>query len=106
MRLFHPRLPWYIDIQQSHPNGVTVYDIFSQMNQQLHQPIQSKHYWNEDLGELDRSSISDAYQARCKGDLRLLATGVLKVDFLGKKPIFEGLTRASKGLWEIKTAKV
>lgn len=106
MRLFHPRLPWYIDIQQSHPNGVTVYDVFSQMNQQLHLPIQGKHYWTEDLGESDRSSISAAYQARCKGDPRQITTGVLRVDFLGKKPIFEGLTRGSKGLWEIKTAKV
>ena len=105
LRLFHPRLPWYIDIQQSHPNGVTVYDVFSQMNQQLHQPIQGKHFWNEDLAESDRSSISAAFQARCKGDPRKIASGVLRVDFLGKKPIFEGLSRSSKGLWEIKTAK-
>ena len=94
MRLFHPRLPWYIDIQQSHPNGVTVYDVFSQMNQQLHLPIQGKHYWNEDLGESDRSSISAAYQARCNGDTKRMTTGVLRVDFLGKKFIFEGLTRS------------
>ncbi|KAF8805020.1 hypothetical protein BYT27DRAFT_7225080 [Phlegmacium glaucopus] len=105
IRLFHPRLPWYIDIHQSHPNGVTVYDVFTQMNQQLHIPIQGKHYWTEDLGESDRTLISAAFQARCKGDPGQITTGVLRVDFLGKKPIFEGLVRSSKGLWEIKTTK-
>jgi len=105
MRLFHPRLPWYIDIQQSHPNGVTIYDIFSQMNQQLHFPIQGKHYWTEELSDADRTAISAAYQSRCKGDPRQCSIGVLRVDFLGKRPIFEGLARGSRGLWEIKTSK-
>ncbi|KAF8148081.1 hypothetical protein B0H34DRAFT_738223 [Crassisporium funariophilum] len=106
MRLYHPRLPWYIDIHQSHPNGVTVYDIFSQINRQLHTPIHGRHYWNEELGDSERAGISSAFQERCRGDPGMVSLGVMQVDFLGKKCVFEGLVRGAKGLWEIKTGKV
>ncbi|TFK31661.1 hypothetical protein BDQ12DRAFT_693750 [Crucibulum laeve] len=30
LRIMHPKLPWYIDIQASHSEGITVYDVLSQ----------------------------------------------------------------------------
>ena len=39
MRIYHPLLPWYIDVHQSHTNGITVLDVLTQIWQQLHTPI-------------------------------------------------------------------
>jgi hypothetical protein len=102
MRIYHQRLPWYIDIQQTHPNGVTVYDIFNQMNVQLHASIHGRHFWNEDLGESDRNTITVAFQNRVKDEV-MISRGILQVDFLGKKFVFQGLVRGTKGMWEMKT---
>ncbi|KAF8960502.1 hypothetical protein BDZ97DRAFT_1833170 [Flammula alnicola] len=89
LRLFHPRLPWYIDVHQSHPNGVTIFDIFSQMTAQLHTPIHGRHYWNEALSATDRE---------CRMNTHLIPNGVLQVDFLGDKSVFQGLSRGPRGL--------
>lgn len=105
MRLYHPKLPWYIDIHQSHPNGVTVFDILVQMHMQLMTQIQGRHYWNEELQEEDRAKIAAAFQARCDGDAQEAANGVRQIDFLGRKVLFEGLSRGKNGMWEIKTQK-
>src|SRR6266542_292383 len=102
LRLVHPRLPWYIDIHQVHPNGVTVLDLLAQMHVQLHAQIQPRHFYNEELTDADRAEITKAFHARCKGDTLVMAKGILQVDFLGHKVVFEGLSRATKGLWEIK----
>ncbi|KAJ3575508.1 hypothetical protein NP233_g1043 [Leucocoprinus birnbaumii] len=64
LRLFHPRLPWYIDIHQSHPNGITVGDILTQLWTQLEQQILPRHYWNDVLNEKDRKDIGKAYKRR------------------------------------------
>jgi hypothetical protein len=106
LRLYHPRLPWYIDIYQSHPNGVTVFDILTQMHEQLMQQITGRHYWNEELEDVDRAKLGAAFQDRCNGDSTMIAGGVRKVDFLERRLLFEGLVRGRNGMWEIKTSKL
>lgn len=105
MRIFHPSLPWYIDIRPTHPNGVTVYDVLAQMYRQLMSPITGRHYWNEDLTEDDRKAITLAFQRRCGTDSQEIQRGVVQVDYMGKKVIFEGLVKAKGGMWEMKTSR-
>ncbi len=105
LRLFHPRLPWYIDIQQVHPNGITVLDILTQMHAQLYTPIYPRHFYNEELTDADRAEITKAFQVRCRGDPTFIRRGVLQLDFLGEKVVFEGLSKGSRGLWEIKLSR-
>ncbi|KAF9477290.1 hypothetical protein BDN70DRAFT_934364 [Pholiota conissans] len=105
MRLLHPRLPWYIDVYSSHPNGVTVFDIFRAITAQLGTPIHGRHFWNESLSAGDRAAITAAFQLRCRGREALIPRGVLQVDFLGDKCLFQGLVRGAHGMWEIKTTK-
>jgi hypothetical protein len=105
LRLFHPRLPWYIDIQQVHPNGITVVDMLTQMHAQLHTPIYPRHFYNEELTDADRAEITKAFQVRCRGDSTFIRRGVLQLDFLGEKVVFQGFSRGPKGLWEIKLSR-
>ncbi|KAF8872943.1 hypothetical protein BD779DRAFT_1679466 [Infundibulicybe gibba] len=104
MRLYHAKLPWYIDIVQSHPNGVMVRDVMEQMYEQLQVPISGRHFWNEELGDDERRVIGRAFQDRCAavGDESDMARGVRKVDFLGAKVVFQGLVRGRNGMWEMK----
>lgn len=106
MRLFHPRLPWYIDVYPSHPNGITVANILSTLFAQLHTPIHARHYYNEDLTSGDRSELTKAFQERCRGDLEVMGRGIVQIDFLGRKTVFEGLVRGAKGMWEIRTGSI
>lgn len=105
LRLSHPKLPWYVDIHQGQPNGVTIQDIFLQLHHQLHSPIHGRHFWNEELSEGDRIEITRAFQERVKSDRKLVARGILQVDFLGKKFVLEGFVRGQRGIWEMKMGK-
>ncbi|KAJ2912444.1 hypothetical protein MD484_g7974, partial [Candolleomyces efflorescens] len=105
MRIFHPSLPWYIDVRPAHPNGVTVYDVLAQMYRQLMSPITGRHYWNEDLTEEDRKAITLAFQRRCGTNAQEIQRGVVQVDYMGKKVIFEGFVKAKGGMWEMKTSR-
>ncbi|KIM49913.1 hypothetical protein M413DRAFT_15656 [Hebeloma cylindrosporum] len=105
LRLSHPRLPWYIDVVQVFPNGITVRDIFEQIHQQLHAPIQDHHFFTEELNEMDRSRLTHAFQRRVGDDLSLHEAGILRIDFLGDKCVFEGLVRGTRGMWEMKTTR-
>ncbi|TFK19060.1 hypothetical protein FA15DRAFT_674764 [Coprinopsis marcescibilis] len=106
MRLYHPHLPWYIDVKPSHPNGVTVHDVLMYVYRQLMTPISGRHFWNEELGEEEREGVTKAFWERCGTSQGEVGRGVLQVDFLGRRVIFEGLARGRGGIWEIKTSKV
>ncbi|PPR06030.1 hypothetical protein CVT24_004700 [Panaeolus cyanescens] len=105
MRLYHPRLPWYIDIVARHTNGITVADVFEQMHRQLHTPILGRHFWNDELGEEERGEITRAFVRRCRGRAEVVQRGVVQLDFLGRKVIFEGLVRGARGMWEMRMSK-
>jgi hypothetical protein len=108
LRIAHPRFPWYIDIRQSQPKGVTIYDILTQTAQQMFHPIAGHHFYNEELSEDDRGVISIAFHSRCAGNAKLINRGVLRIDFLSldnQKYVFVGLSRGKNGMWEMKTRR-
>ncbi|KAF8995021.1 hypothetical protein BDQ17DRAFT_1037882 [Cyathus striatus] len=93
IRLYHPKLPWYIDIHALHPNGVTVYDVLMQMHAQLKTSISMRHYSNEVLGGKEREGLNRAYRGRCGGRGKELNEGVKQVDFLGEAVLLRGFLR-------------
>ncbi|KAG6895038.1 hypothetical protein C0992_003426 [Termitomyces sp. T32_za158] len=101
MRLFHPLLPWYIDVRQSQPNGVTVQDVFVQMFSQLRLQISEDHYLNTELEHGEK--IAMAFERRTQGNKKEWAKGMKRVDYLEDNIVFVGLVRTDKGLWEMKT---
>ncbi|KAF5313730.1 hypothetical protein D9611_010096 [Ephemerocybe angulata] len=105
MRLYHPLLPWYIDVRAAHPNGVTVYDLLTQMYRQLMMPITGRHFYNEDFGEEERAAVTRAFAVRVGRDEGETGRGVVQVDWLGDRVVFEGLVRGKGGMWEVKTAR-
>ena len=106
MRLFHPRLPWYIDVHASNPTGVNLGDLFMSIWASLRWQIQKSDFWNDELSESDRNKISYAWKVRCNGDGTEQRSGVRRVDFLRRHVVFEGLVKGRNGMWEIKTRKV
>ncbi|GLB40819.1 hypothetical protein LshimejAT787_0900340 [Lyophyllum shimeji] len=105
MRLVHPLLPWYIDVVQSHENGITVHDVVWQMCVQLDVPIQARHWYNEELDAAALEKMNRQFQLRTAGNPEEAARGVKRVDFLRGRVVFEGLVRTRNGLWEMKTRK-
>lgn len=119
LRLYHARLPWYIDIEETQPNGITVMDILGQMHRQLYTQIQGKHFWNEELDESDRAGISGAFQIRTGvGSVTsagatmeseaMMRSGVMRIDFLGmdRRLMLVGLQRGKNGMLEMKLKRV
>ncbi|XP_006457683.1 hypothetical protein AGABI2DRAFT_213197 [Agaricus bisporus var. bisporus H97] len=104
LRVFHPRLPWYIDIH-SDPDNITVADVLGEIHAQLMQPILPRHYWNEALTHANRDEIALAYDRRVTLLNSGRENGILWIDFLCDEVIFQGLTRAKGGLLEMKTRK-
>jgi hypothetical protein len=105
MRLIHPRLPWYIDIEASNPTGINLGDLFQAIWVCLQWPIQKADFWNDELSESDRDKISHSWRVRCNGDPREQASGVRRVDFLRRHVVFEGLVKGRDGTWEMRTRK-
>lgn len=105
LRLYHSRLPWYIDIHQTHPNGVTVFDVLVQLSRQMQTAIHSRHYFNETLDAADRAALAKYFKERIRGGKGERGRGVLQVDFLGEKCVLEGLVRGKQGMWEMKTRR-
>jgi hypothetical protein len=104
MRLYHFKLPWYIDVHASHPSGVTIAEILDQMHKALMVQIREKHLYNEELDDGVRAKISQAFRDRCALDPQnQLTGGVRRVDFLTKHLLFEGLASGKNGMWEIRT---
>ncbi|CAA7270027.1 unnamed protein product [Cyclocybe aegerita] len=105
MILWHRKLPWYVKIEASTLNGITVQDVLSGMYQSLRRPIGQHEYYTNALSSADREMLSVAFQQRCRGDAKEIAGGVRRVDFLGREVGFVGLARSRRGMWEIKTVE-
>ncbi|KAF7759667.1 hypothetical protein Agabi119p4_11362 [Agaricus bisporus var. burnettii] len=105
IRLYHPKLPWYVDIHQSNALGVTLEDVLVQLSSQMRTPIRNRHYYNDSLNDKARAALGQRYSERTEGRENMGLKGVTQVDFLGEKFVMEGLVRGDKGLWEIKTGK-
>ncbi|KAF8624599.1 hypothetical protein AX17_007092 [Amanita inopinata Kibby_2008] len=104
LRFYHPKLPWYIDVFKSRPNGITIADIMQAMWVQLSSQIHQRHYYNEELDDAHRGVLSAAFSDRCGNVKELTDRGVLQVDFLAERYVFLGLVKGKNGMWEMKTA--
>jgi len=106
MRLFHHRLPWFIDVEPSHPSAITIFDVLIALHEQLMEQIKGKDFWNRALDDTDRERINRAFKMRCRlaGMMseEMREKGVRRVDYLGKAAVFVGLVRRG-GDWEIMT---
>ncbi|KAM6494721.1 hypothetical protein JOM56_009344 [Amanita muscaria] len=103
MRLCHPKLPWYIDVFKTHPNGITIGDLLHTIHSQLSTQIRPRHYYNEELDDVHRGVLYAAYSHRCEGRRELAERGILQVDFLADKYVLLGLVKGKNGMWEMKT---
>ena len=105
MRLYHEKLPWYIDIWARNGAAITIHDLFDQLHDKLMVPITNKHYYNEELDDDDREKVNEAFKERCAGREIEIVQGVRRVDFLRGRVFFEGLSRGRHGMWELKSRK-
>ena len=103
LTLWHPKLPWYIKVRASTPYGVTIHDVLFGIYTQLRRPISQDEYYTDALTARDREMLGLAFEERCGGDIREIAGGVRRVDFLGREAGFIGLVRSRKGVWELKS---
>ncbi|OAX35731.1 hypothetical protein K503DRAFT_696449 [Rhizopogon vinicolor AM-OR11-026] len=105
MRLYHTRLPWYIDVVPS-VNGsyVMLGDLFTAICQALARRIRGEEYYNDVLDHEDREALRLAWDERCRSQEERM-DGVKRVDFLRGKYIFEGLTRGKHGMWQLRTGR-
>ncbi|KAF9493520.1 hypothetical protein BDN71DRAFT_1090954 [Pleurotus eryngii] len=101
IRITHQLLPWYIDVHQEQPNGITVGDILHQISERLSEPISARQFWNEALSASDRALLTQAFKERCGNDMLEVSLGVKKVDFLMGWVYLVGFTRKSNGVWEM-----
>ena len=103
MTLWHRKLPWKINIEARQSNGITIYDFFRQIHQQLHQPITKEDYYADELAPSDREILRTAFQIRCAMFPNKSRAGVQRIDFLGQDVCFIGLKRSRGERWEFKT---
>ncbi|TEB26144.1 hypothetical protein FA13DRAFT_1737797 [Coprinellus micaceus] len=107
MRLYHPALPWYIDVESSRSRGITVLDVVQEVHNQLMIPLTERDMWNEGMNEEMRKSVAQSVRSRTGKSAggKHIACGLkpLRLDFLGNNYIFEGLVKGTDGMWEIKT---
>ncbi|TEB36912.1 hypothetical protein FA13DRAFT_1592078, partial [Coprinellus micaceus] len=109
MRLYHPSLPWYIDVERDSESerGITVRDMLTQMHRQLMIPVMESDVWNEDMTKEGRKLVAQGPRRRAgraaDGGLIFEGYGAVRLDFLGNEYIFEGLVARRSGIWEIKT---
>jgi len=103
MCLWHPRLPWYIYIRESHDNGITIQDILCQIYEQLVMRVRRQDIYTEALDSRTREGLCTAYYYRCGDSAESLCNGILRVDFLEFDVLFVGLKKSGSGMWEMKT---
>ncbi|KAJ7485565.1 hypothetical protein FB451DRAFT_1230286 [Mycena latifolia] len=105
LRFYHPRLPWYIDVRASQPNGVLVGDVLHQIHEKLQRAILPRDFSNTVLDATDRELITDAYRARCDDRVDIMQQGVRRVDFMGSDVILQGFMEGKNGMWLMKTTR-
>jgi len=104
MRLYHTRLPWYIDVVPSGGPYVTLGDLFATLCQLLATRIRQTEYYNDELDHDDRGALKQAWEERCRDEAERM-DGVKRVDYLRGKYMFQGLTRGKNGMWQLRTGR-
>ncbi|KAJ7640785.1 hypothetical protein DFH06DRAFT_1334506 [Mycena polygramma] len=105
MRFYHPRLPWYIDVRATQPNGILVGDVLHQIHAKLHRSIRPQDFTNTVLDATDRELITDAYRNRCDDRVDIMQQGVRRVDFMGSDVILQGFIEGRDGMFLMKTTR-
>ncbi|KZV74307.1 hypothetical protein PENSPDRAFT_573240 [Peniophora sp. CONT] len=108
MRLYHPRLPWYIDVVAQDPVGVTLREVFEGVWEVMSKQVREADYWNSEVEDEERDKINRAFELRCvlPTDPAARTGGVRKVDFLMRECIFLGLSKGREGMYEMRTRKI
>jgi len=106
MKLYHSRLPWYIEVTTTNGIGVTFHDLFTHIQRVLTSRIKNSDFYNNELTQEEREKISRAWKERCQYNQGAMSQGVKKVDYLMRDCVFVGLARGRDGMWEMKTRKV
>ncbi|KAK7472212.1 hypothetical protein VKT23_000334 [Stygiomarasmius scandens] len=96
MRIYHDRLPWYIDIREYSTGGITVLDVLEQISEFLHHTALDCDYGQDLFSYPERMAINDAARIR-------YSFTTARVDFLLHEYMFLGLTKDKQGRWKMKT---
>ncbi|TFK37936.1 hypothetical protein BDQ12DRAFT_666545 [Crucibulum laeve] len=105
MRIFHHRLPWYIEIRNGSSDSITVWDFVHQIYASLNTTIRSADFYNDEMNADDREKLSLFFGMRCQGDPEQIKEGVKRVDYLGSSYMFIGLLPGPWGMWEMVTVE-
>jgi hypothetical protein len=106
MRIYHARLPWYVDVRAlNNPVGVTFADLFQEVYKVMQIQIVDADFNNDEVDEEERKRIIAAYRNRVGSDRAEAMKGIRRVDFLMGKVVFEGLMKGKEGLWELRTTR-
>jgi hypothetical protein len=107
LTIISPYFPWSITITSSSPSHspgvpafVTVADVLSTLHHTLRLPVRQAEY--DKLPTMEaKHCVNNAYQARCRGSEEEARKGVRRVDFLGGRRTFLGLSssRAGPSVW-------
>ena len=91
---------WSIEVMN--PRGITVNDVLLKIRELLNRSVAS----HEMRGPSQAVAI-DSFRARSRADPREHAQGVKRIDFLGPKIFFAGLSRARDGSdsWDLHFSK-
>lgn len=102
MRIYHPRLPWYIDIRANGASYISLADFFQQLFAVLNKPISKYDFYNKELDDEDREILTRTYLQRCRSEDEKME-GVKRVDYLRGKFEWMGLVPGKNGMWRLKT---
>ncbi|KAN0136271.1 hypothetical protein V8E53_005876, partial [Lactarius tabidus] len=64
MKLYHSRLPWYIEVTTTNGIGVTFHDLFTHIQRILSSRIKNSDFYNNELTQEEREKISRAWKER------------------------------------------
>jgi hypothetical protein len=102
MRIYHPRLPWYIEIRANGAPYISLANFFQQLFAAMNKPISKHDFYNNELDDEDRDLLTHAYLGRCRSEEEKME-GVKRVDFLRGKSEWMGLMPGKNGMWRLKT---
>lgn len=103
MRIYHPSLPWYIDIRANGAPYISLADFFQQLFAELNKPISKSDFYTYELDGEDREILTRSYIERCRSQDEKME-GVKRVDFLRGKFEWMGLVQGKNGMWRLKTS--
>lgn len=102
MRIYHSRLPWYIDIRANGASYISLADFFQQLFAALNKQVSKHDFYNNELDDEDRDVLTRTYLDRCRNKDEKME-GVRRVDFLRGRFEWMGLVPGKNGMWRLKT---